>query len=463
MFVSSLNATNEKLLETSDICSDIDERRVGSERPGHAPGGYDADADSSSSSDSGSLCGGESPPSSCEGDIPSNVASSVAPVPCQMLPRGVGDTTGLEQQLGALLDREELGVDIHMSAFIGRVQSSSSPGELESAACALFHRRIAQGDLERLSDDIYRRVHPVPVHGHLPRRSKRGYMRRNGDTGARVDEVRGIHVKDTRKLRDGVGDKEKLEEKFSKFFQDLVSTWNPCFLNDGRSRFDWDARVEAHDVEVDIDCGTDYLPKEGDGLHRWPERVRLSKVLAETFRSNCGTFDREQVDVQPLRRLVAALVQCSARHDLHGKDRLVIGVHVCARGKPGCANCRFGCPIKVLRLRLGGCDCILVKEDREGWWRLRTPRNDELCCLYEGRVLLANFGNIDWRPCLNLWAVVQYISKYATKAPKGSCRMFFGNRAARRCKKAARRRHLRWLGYQTGFGSRLVSLSRKRR
>ena len=35
-------------------------------------------------------------------------------------------------------------------------------------------------------------------------------------------------------------------------------------------------------------------------------------------------------------------------------------------------------------------------------------------------MLLANMGNIDWRPVLNLWAVVQYVTKYATKAPKGS-------------------------------------------
>jgi hypothetical protein len=52
------------------------------------------------------------------------------------------------------------------------------------------------------------------------------------------------------------------------------------------------------------------------------------------------------------------------------------------------------------------------------------PRNDELCCSYEDHVLLANLGNIDWRPCLNLWAVVEYVCKYATKAPKGSRRIF---------------------------------------
>ena len=62
----------------------------------------------------------------------------------------------------------------------------------------------------------------------------------------------------------------------------------------------------------------------------------------------------------------------------------------------------------------------LEKGDREGQWHARFPRNDELCCSYEEHVLLANMGNVDWRPCLNLWAVVQYVTKYATKAPKGS-------------------------------------------
>ena len=42
------------------------------------------------------------------------------------------------------------------------------------------------------------------------------------------------------------------------------------------------------------------------------------------------------------------------------------------------------------------------------------------CCSYEAHVLLGNMGNIDWRPVLNLWAVVEYVTKYAAKAPKGS-------------------------------------------
>ena len=62
----------------------------------------------------------------------------------------------------------------------------------------------------------------------------------------------------------------------------------------------------------------------------------------------------------------------------------------------------------------------MEKGEREGQWHAHFPRNDRLCCSYEPHVLLANMGNIDWRPVLNLWAVVQYVTKYATKAPKGS-------------------------------------------
>ena len=59
-------------------------------------------------------------------------------------------------------------------------------------------------------------------------------------------------------------------------------------------------------------------------------------------------------------------------------------------------------------------------EGREGAWEGLFPRNDGLCCSYEEHVLLANLGNVDWRPVLNLWAVMDYITKYATKAQKGS-------------------------------------------
>ena len=65
----------------------------------------------------------------------------------------------------------------------------------------------------------------------------------------------------------------------------------------------------------------------------------------------------------------------------------------------------------------------LMNSEREGSWFARFPRNDQYCCSYEPHLLLANLGNVDWRPCLNLWAVVEYVTKYATKAPKGSRRL----------------------------------------
>ena len=35
-------------------------------------------------------------------------------------------------------------------------------------------------------------------------------------------------------------------------------------------------------------------------------------------------------------------------------------------------------------------------------------------------MLLANLGNIDWRALINLWSVLDYLTKYATKPGKGS-------------------------------------------
>ena len=84
--------------------------------------------------------------------------------------------------------------------------------------------------------------------------------------------------------------------------------------------------------------------------------------------------------------------------------------------------CRYGFPHKKFD-RDGKRKMRLEKGESEGSWFARFPRNDALCCSYEAHVLLDNLGNVDWRPCLNLWAVVEYVTKYAMKAPKGSKRL----------------------------------------
>ena len=120
-----------------------------------------------------------------------------------------------------------------------------------------------------------------------------------------------------------------------------------------------------------------------------------------------------EVDLRPLRQLLAALVNCGNRHDAHLTDAPK-APDACARGKPGCYYCRYGFP-HALRPRE---DCLLIEQGtREGQWDARFPRNDKLVGSFEPHVLLANLGNVDWKPMMNLWAVVEYVSKYAMKVP----------------------------------------------
>ena len=106
-----------------------------------------------------------------------------------------------------------------------------------------------------------------------------------------------------------------------------------------------------------------------------PERASLREILDDLW-SQSG------VDLTPLRRLVAALVQSSGRHTQHGMKAPVLGKHPCARGKAGHATCRYGHPHEHLQ-RGGPRGMRLEKGEREGQWFARFPRNDALCCNYE--------------------------------------------------------------------------------
>ena len=58
-----------------------------------------------------------------------------------------------------------------------------------------------------------------------------------------------------------------------------------------------------------------------------------------------------------------------------------------------------------------------------GGWQACFAWSDVLMCSHEVHLLLANMGIVDWRPCLNVWAGMECITKYATKVPSGSCKM----------------------------------------
>ena len=105
-------------------------------------------------------------------------------------------------------------------------------------------------------------------------------------------------------------DKGTQEAAFWDYFKDLVSEWNPCYSDEGSQRFVWDPDVGAHDV--------DFVE---------PERSCLRAVLDKVFApGDAGGA----VDLTPVRELLAALVQTSARHDLHLTGPPKFGVHACA-------------------------------------------------------------------------------------------------------------------------------------
>ena len=210
--------------------------------------------------------------------------------------------------------------------------------------------------------------------------------------------------------------KEEKEAEFWEYFHDKASEWNPCFGEDGDVRFLWGEDVGAHDLEVDVGSRVrlqDFCPD----VASTPHTVRLRSLLERVLQQADGTPAAE-VDLSPVRQLVAALVNKGNRHDKgHAMERPVLGKDPCARGKPECPYCRYGFPHDLRpQLEMAG----LIRGDREGQWHLRFPRNDQLVGSYEAHVLLANLGNIDWRPMMNIWAVVEYVTKYAMKAPGGS-------------------------------------------
>ena len=165
---------------------------------------------------------------------------------------------------------------------------------------------------------------------------------------------------------------EKKTDEFWKFFRYKVSEWNLCQIDDdGRIRYRWDEDVGAHDVEVALDAGAmddtvcgvwleDYCPD----VAATPHTVRLRSVLERCLLDSETGQPLAEVDLQPLRKLLAALVNCGNRHDRHGLGPPTMK-DACARGKPECPYCRYGFPHERRARRDG---LLLEQGEREGQW-----------------------------------------------------------------------------------------------
>ena len=90
--------------------------------------------------------------------------------------------------------------------------------------------------------------------------------------------------------------------------------------------------MQARDVEVDV-------AEVESGEAAKPERARLGAVLEEVF---AAEERGEGLDLAPLRRLVAALVQTSGRHDRRGKGPPDPSKDPCARGSEKRQYGRYG-------------------------------------------------------------------------------------------------------------------------
>ena len=85
--------------------------------------------------------------------------------------------------------------------------------------------------------------------------------------------------------------------------------------------------------------------------------------------------------------------------------------------------CRYLFP-RPLRLpsdaAAGGPGAVVDDPYRPELRNLFLQRNDTLLNNFEAHLLLANLGNIDWRPLLNLWSVLEYLTKYTAKGGQAS-------------------------------------------
>ena len=178
-------------------------------------------------------------------------------------------------------------------------------------------------------------------------------------------------------------------------------------------------QVRTNQVRHSYDFVIENVPLPGNTK---PQTVNLKRLLDEVFSETVSTEnDNHEPDVQPLKELFIALTEDSQKHNKHGLGRPREGVHACARkGKrTGHTTQEVYCRYSFPREFFPGADSDpsargAIKED---------PFHSGLrnVCLRRNDMLLNNFeGHIDWRTLINLWSVLEYLTKYATKPGKDS-------------------------------------------
>ena len=187
----------------------------------------------------------------------------------------------------------------------------------------------------------------------------------------------------------------------AKYFSPLASEWHPAKDDGGCKLYDF------------------HIENLGDASLGRPQTIDLGAVLDEVLAV-------EEPDLTPLKRIVIALIEDGQRHTAHGHSATPVkGRHQCARqdpNKPGPTGvvCRYGFPRELVDAKTATDGAVRLDPMRPGLYNLLLARNDPLINSFETHLLLANLGNIDWRPLINLWSVLEYLTKYTAKSGKST-------------------------------------------
>ena len=115
------------------------------------------------------------------------------------------------------------------------------------------------------------------------------------------------------------------------------------------------------------------------------------------------------------------IVHCCHVRSCTGNDDVASGARkVGELGRALKVYCRYLFPRRLWQPESGGRGVVLDDPYRDDLRNLFLERNDSLLNNFEPHLLLMNMGNIDWRALLNLWSVLEYLTKYTAKGGQPS-------------------------------------------
>ena len=205
---------------------------------------------------------------------------------------------------------------------------------------------------------------------------------------------------------------EEAEAHVSEFFDPYIREAHPCKDMSGEPLWKFDEPLYTLMV--------DNVRMPGCAK---PQTINLLEELERVFDNEAAP------DTSRLKHILLALIESGQRHDYHiphAHGPPAYGKNTCARkgstshGKEH-VYCRYLFPRELMDF--DGQDkrgCIRSDPHRADLRNLFLTRNDSLINNFEDHLLLMNLGNIDWRALINLWSVLDYLTKYAGKGGKGS-------------------------------------------